>query len=630
VGLPDDVIAQLATDDELYAKRCLKVVDEDAELVPLLYRPAQKKLAAAREQCRRAGRPVRIIVLKSRKTGVSTQVQGWGIQECTLIPNRRALVVAHDMDTAGDLFEIGEQMYVNLPGHLDPRLKPGVVEHRSAKSGPKYLRFGEPAKELRIRGNLGVNSTFAIDTASTVESGRGKTLHFLHGSEVAFWPETRKTLALLNTIPDRPGSTVVLESTANGHNFFKRRWDRAVRGEGSYVPVFIGWLEDPACWREFTDPDERERFEVGSGPFGEEEPYLVSRGASLEQLNWRRFAIVDKAEGKIEDFKQEYPANPEEAFQASGRHRFSMVYISRALQRANRFDPEDRRPIAEPIEGVEVPPALGIFQAGSYKTRKLLRETIEVPTSTVWVPKEATGFRDTHPFWAVWERPVNDESEKDKPEDERRPPGQYIVVCDPAAGEENTIGESDFHGVHVINHRTGEQVARYHSRIDPDLLADELFLAGLYWNEALIVVEVTGGIGLAIVKTYLWKRLGYRRLYERQRIVGRQEKTEDKLGWSTDRQTKPMIEDGFSELLREETHGIRDRLTALELTTYIKDERGRSGADAEAYDDLIVAYMIGQHIKRIVPVRPLKRPGASSLGGNAPSSLTRILPPGWQ
>jgi hypothetical protein len=111
----EQVLDGFRNDPAFYAETCLKIVDKRSRLVPLAPRPAQEKLYAAIREQRDAGLPVRIIVLKSRKVGISTAVQGVIVQNCTQRANRRGLVVAQDGDTAGELFDIGNGMYVNLP-----------------------------------------------------------------------------------------------------------------------------------------------------------------------------------------------------------------------------------------------------------------------------------------------------------------------------------------------------------------------------------------------------------------------------------------------------------------------------------------------------------------------------------
>jgi hypothetical protein len=75
----------------------------------------------------------------------------------------------------------------------------------------------------------------------------------------------------------------------------------------------------------------------------------------------------------------------------------------------------------------------------------------------------------------------------------------------------------------------------------------------------------------------------------------------DRLGWSTDRRTKPLMEDTMREMLREGTHGIRSRGLALELTTYVKLSDGSHGPDAEAFSDRLMAYMQAQRLRVEVP-----------------------------
>jgi rhodanese-related sulfurtransferase len=235
---------------------------------------------------------------------------------------------------------------------------------------------------------------------------------------------------------------------------------------------------------------------------------------------------------------------------------------------------------------------------------------VEVPTGALWTPAAATGFSASHSFWTLWEHPVKAHTVPDGEGGERHvPDGQYIIANDPAGDEEvTTTGERAFHAIQVIDHRTREQVARWHARKDPDLVAMELFLAGIYFNEAWIAVETTGGWGTPIVKR-LWKELGYRRLYTRVAVESKKERQQDRLGWSTDRRTKPLMEAGMHAALREGTHGLRDVATVEELETYVKDEKGSHGPDQDCFSDLLMAYMIAQAVADEKPVRPARRPG---------------------
>ncbi|WCB94503.1 hypothetical protein DSM104299_03240 [Baekduia alba] len=626
----EQVLQAFKHDHAYYAEKCLKIVNKRAQLVPLVPRRGQLKFYAAIAKQKAAGLPVRIIVLKCRRTGLSTSSAGVVEQNTTQKANRRGLIVAHDVDTAAEIFDIANRMYTNLPP--DPAVKPPLAGRRNAAK-EKYLKFGNRAGVAHATGDAGLDSHIAIDTAGEVDAGRGKTITDLLCTEVASWKHPEKALSLMSAVADEPDTYIILESTAKGANFFKSRWDRAMRGEGGFAPVFIGWTEDEDCTRAFPSPGAREAFikTIGSGPWGADEPRLVDVfGCTPEQLWWRRNAIVDKCDGKLEFFKQEFPSSPEEAFIGSGKHVFSIEFISKAIDRAEAIEklPPARVGLGGPQRGVLLPSGV--------KTRALTYGTIEVPTGTIWTPQAATGFDATHPFWTVWSMPWRGADDVQKRftaglgglteadvaaarDLAAEPDGQYIVTVDPAGGDENTAGDQAFHAIEVIDHRTGEQVAEYASREDPDEIARQALLAGLWFNEAWISIEATGGWGLAPLRK-LWKDFGYRRVFTRKSLDGTKEKTSDRLGWSTDRRTKPLMEDTAREELREGSHGIRSRALALEFTTYVKLPDGSHGPDAEAFSDRLMAWMQAKQLRGEIAVRPVPKPG-----GDEHSSLTRPL-----
>ena len=75
--------------------------------------------------------------------------------------------------------------------------------------------------------------------------GRSNTINKLHISELAFWTgDKKKTLVgLLQAVPNTPDTTVIIESTANGFEYYKELWDDAVAGKNDFTPLFIGWNE---------------------------------------------------------------------------------------------------------------------------------------------------------------------------------------------------------------------------------------------------------------------------------------------------------------------------------------------------------------------------------------------------
>jgi hypothetical protein len=213
----------------------------------------------------------------------------------------------------------------------------------------------------------------------------------------------------------------------------------------------------------------------------------------------------------------------------------------------------------------------------------------------------------------VWEHPVTAESQEGLPASERKPPGAYVATVDPAEGEADTFEVGDFHAIQVFDHRTHMQVAQYESRIDRHLLALWTVLVGLYFNTALLAIEVNS-VGMA-VQDPVKNDYKYRRLYRRRRYDAARNVVSDKPGWKTSPETKPLIEDAFGQLLQSDVRGgLRSVRAARQLTVYVMDERGRRGAMPGENDDLLMASMIAARIME--EMRPPNDKGARKVRGH--------------
>jgi hypothetical protein len=536
---------RLSTDFPFFAEQCLRILPKKRSLgmVPLALNDEQLRLDQALEAQRLRGEPQRAIVLKARRIGFSTYTQGKLIQHTTQHANRDALVVAQDKKTAGTLFAVGELMYQQLPASEELAIKPKTA-NRSRRTA---LYFGNPSKLEREAGNIGINSSLTVDTANEMEAGRGQTYTAVHASEVAFWPDIEtKLLGLLSTVPADSETLVILESTANGNNFFRDLWDDAVDGKNGYIPFFAPWHQDDANRRPFMSDADRREFEgqVGQGPYGEDEPMLIERfSLDLEQLHWRRWRI-DQPDiaGDLRKFRQEFPAFPEEAFISTGAQVFDQRRVQILVDRCPKLEHEE-----------------GILTASSKAVKKGRHGVVEVPTAVKWTPKAEANLGQAHPYWHLWEQPRED--------------GRYIVVCDASEGEEIDRGESDFHGIQVIDHQTRKQVARYRSRIDPDLVGDQVYLAALHFNHAIVVVEKTGGYGMAMLRRiYFDYKYPRPSVYFRRSHDSSKDREEDRLGWSTDRATKPLLVTTMVQVLREATDPGGDLDVVRDLDTALGDD----------------------------------------------------------
>lgn len=225
-----------------------------------------------------------------------------------------SLVIAQDLDTTHNLFEMAKRFYDYLPL---PKIRPPKVH---------ALDFPFPGGASRYR----------VISAGVAAKGRGTTQTCVHCSEVAFWPHPEVLTGLSQAMPDLPDTLWVLESTANGlagqGKMFYDEWKRAERGESDLAPIFIPW---------FTIPEYRRAPAVPMDDWDEEERLLVSlHGIDGEQIAWRRATILTRTQGSTDLFHQEYPSSPDEAFIATGAPAFDRLVLMQ--QRANIAAPVAR------------------------------------------------------------------------------------------------------------------------------------------------------------------------------------------------------------------------------------------------------------------------------------------------
>lgn len=632
-----------------YARQALKIIAKSRELVPLDCdtRPGQRKLADAIAAQEAANLPVRIVLVKSRRFGGSTWIQGEMMKRACTSPRRRILTVAHRMKTAEGLFRMGLGMWRHLP----PAMQPPMGGFNNPTTGQKVLHLGEKVGGIVLGWP---DSRLEIDTAEEVDVGRGLEFSDLHLSECAYYRDSKKALDLMPTVPDLPGTSVFLESTANGENWFYEYTKNAAAGVGDYVLVFVGWHEDPDCVKAFKAPEERVAFietigrpsakhpgtDVELGVIAEDEEMLVEVfECTPEQLNFRRTTIIDKCNGKVELYRQEYPSTWQESFGGSGRQVFSVVFTQRAIREAQFWSkkaPEDGGP------------QRGLFVGTDSVTRKLTDGEVLVPTKVLWTPAsdltESTEWwpgrfwSRQDPLWTIWmpkERSAEEWRQAQEAgtvdlatmesgmERAARGPRQYLIGGDAAGDTFNDVAtqmsESAWNTLVAIDHWTGEQVAEFRARIDHDLMAYHAFLAGTFLNEAWVSIERTGGYG-GIILDVLQRRLYYRRLYTEKVLDDKKKREINRLGWDTNRRTKPQMEATAQALLREETHGIRSLLLAGELPSYIKDEKtpSKHGPGPGSFSDLLMAWCQVQMIKLLKPPRALP-----PKDGTRPNSMVR-------
>lgn len=560
--LTDHAIKHLLTNMELYGEVCLRIRDKNARLLPLKMNYAQRycheKLKA---QYAKEGK-VRAIILKARQTGFSTYTAGRFFRRSTMLPLQNALVVAHEQKPAEDIFAIYDRYFTYLPEEMKPMVR--------SSNAARQIIFDNP--DMKDRGRRpGLGSKISVGTANNANLGRGNTYQMVHASELAFWEKPEDTwLSLMQAVT--PGSSeVIIESTAKGvGNFFHQMWLDAEQGASDFIPIFLPWWihdeyvlpldsKERAALKVTLDDTERSYVEEGIEFDG------ARHKLTLGRIAWRRWAIRNNTFGDERLFRQEYPANPEEAFLVSGN-----TFIEEEVLRD--YDNLCREP-------------------------KMRGNLVRIRGGIV--PRRNEGG-----YLRIFEKPNSN--------------GLYVIGADTATGRQvaikdasasdpnNERGGRDFSSADVFDVITRTQVAQLHGRMAAEVFADQLNLLGRYYSTenrsgtrtpALLAVEKNHNSGESVLRL-LQKDWRYPNLFRHRRINRRMNRPEERMGWVTSVETRMPMLDGLAQAMREGTITIPAKDTIRELMSFVRDEEGKPAAQEGAHDDRVISLAIAHEIAR--------------------------------
>lgn len=494
-----------------YIENYLKIVNKEGKLLPLKFNYAQQILYDTIKKLRAENKLVRIIILKARQLGLSTGTGGIFCSNTFLNFNMNTGIITHKSDATANLFKMYKLMYQNLPNQLKPSI----------------LKDNQNTLEFNNENGTGLNSSIKCMTAGSSGVGRSTTYQQLHMSEYAFWPGNKKDtfLGLVQTVPATPDSMIIIESTPNGYDDFKDKWDDAVAGKSDFVPLFFPWFLNPEYRMEYNG------FEFTS----EEQEMKKIYNLDNEQITWRRWCIKNNCSNDLDQFKQEYPSCPEEAFLSTGKCVFPKENVISRLQK-----------VKDPVK-------TGFFK---YNYNGKTITTFEFIESK------------KKPYIRIYENVKSDYP--------------YILGGDTAG-----IGSDSFAG-DVINNATGNQCAVLEIELDETEYVMQMFCLGKYYNDALICIETN-------YSTYPVKKLwemDYTNQYLRQVDDGLNIKIQDKLGFNTNRATRPVIIAELVEFFKECINLINDRTCLMEALTFIKRADGKQAADDGYHDDRIMSLAI--------------------------------------
>lgn len=540
-----------------------------------LNRP-QRKLIKRLEKMRKAGKPIRLILLKARQWGGSTAIQiymAWLqlVHEVGL----NSLIIAHQGTGSDEIKDMFDRMIKSYPVEMLHELGDAY-----APNEPKMVGVGKSGNIFRVPQR---NCKIKIGTAERPNSCRGGDYNLVHLSEVALWKETdgKKPEDIVRSacsgILLRPYTMIVYESTPNGvGNFFHKEYLAAKKGLSQFEAMFVAWFEIEQY--ELPFENEAQKYEFAKKLFANrrneeiksdrEEPgtylwRLWEKGATLEAIHW--YVSERSKYTNHGDMASEYPSDDIEAFTYSGRKVFSSEDVE-------QFRPACRAPrwIGE---------IYGSVDEG------------EKAIDGLRFKKEADGRLF---MWHDVER-----------SDIEEVTDRYLVVVDVCKGHTKNADFADILVIDRLFMMEGEPpvvAAEWHGHIDMDKLAWKATQVAAYYNNALLVIEsntleTNNTKGEAEYILTLIHEVYGRQLYARkQSAEDIRQGLPKKYGYHTNPLTKKVVIYNLKVVIRERLYIEREEACLDEYLTYVETENNVFEAMEGYHDDRLMTRAIGMQV----------------------------------
>lgn len=420
---------------------------------------------------------------------------------------------------------------------------------------PKVLKPTEKFNNKKQFLYEKLNSSWSVDTA-TKDVGRSRTVNFFHGSECAFWKDGIATIQAALGEAFTKNCIEIYESTARGYNDYQKMW-----ASGEYINCFYEWWKTKEYRLNFPKDEIKQQF---INNINTKDTWIFTRlkwlkeikKLDLEQLYWyykKYQKYIDK-----ELIKQEYPCTPSEAFLLPGINVFNTEKILARIETLKKpikkgyfiYDYDDTRPIGKKIYNIK------------------------------WKNDFKNGYIE------IYQLPHTPKITK------------YCIGGD-------TAGDgSDFYTGHVLDAKTGVQVARLKHQFDPHQYVRQMYCLGKYYAYRSMKKNEDALIGIeANFDTYPIMellRLGYINQYIRVKVDEYTQKTEKRFGFKTTSITRPIIISRLIKIVDEDIESINDKDTLDELLTIVRNEKGRIEAPEGGHDDQMMGLAIAHQIREQV------------------------------
>lgn len=552
----DEFYSRIAHNPHYFMESCLWIRTKKQECIRLKLNYPQEVVYERLMEQRRQGKPIRAVILKARREGVSTLIEGLIFHRTATHHNVNSIVIADDEESTMYLFRMSQLYEQKLPKEVKPTVK------YSSRHELFFEKDGE--------GGLG--SGLRLGTAGKTNIGRAPTFHCVHRSEVAFWKHADELiLGLEQAVPDEPDTIIIDESTANGMGgYFYEAYNDAKDGKSDYIAIFLPWFIYPEYRRSLATLEPKYRLEGDSDPSSlklmpEEQKIKETYDLDDEQMAWRRWCIRNKCKADWQDptawdgFKQEYPANDTECFLMSGRP----VFPAKVMQ--------------DYLEQCEPPIARG--------------QLVFVPDSPGADHHRVKFISNPKGELSIWEWPKKGHV--------------YAVGSDVAEG----VPRGNYSVNYVLDLHELREVARWRARVAPGDFAYEVYKVGKYYNRACLGPESNnhGHATLLRLTDLLDQDEDRMQIYQPIKWDTITRKQVTKLGWHTNTDSRRLLINTLVYYMGDHQLRTKDKEFVLECQTMQRDDRGHADCPAGKFDDILIAGGITLQMYGDIPIGPKPR-----------------------
>lgn len=563
------------------------------ELAPLLFNEAQMRLYEAHQYFRQRREPVRIIVVKARRVGLSTGVEALMFHDTITNPLTNSLIVTHQLKPSENVMGMCIRFWKNLPESVVHEMdgqpvkfevRPKLLSKYQGIPSSDKMEFDEPLLSnvyICSAKNKGYDAYLSFDFQN------------VHFSEASRFEDAEEAFrSIMPTLGEAKHSSVYIESTAAGKSgkgewFCEQAEDAFLNAGrtryGQMRLVFVPWHEMRRSFAiPFSSDEQRAAFKrdlrAQERDIMKQFPHVT-----LEQMNWYVAKHNDPPYNKRPElFLQEYPGTLTEAFLSSGESVFSIPALTRLSARAK--EPEWRGDVY-------------FGESDAANRFDSLYNLVRRPKFRSVAEAHADGFtpndtEKTGQCLQVWRWPQRGE--------------RLVIGADIGAG--NPLTEKGDYSTACVLAKSDfgrdELIMTWRGKINT--IAFGHVLSALAWgckdrvgsNGYVILAPEWTGPGTATCT-----EIDHHKLYTlwKYRVPGSEGTPQSKhIGWESNLKTKPFAVNTMVRAIEEDSVNVYSEELVIEMSSY----RLLSRADEEyggenRHDDLVSSFYIALAVARL-------------------------------